>query len=320
MDYVDFTLVRLADEASRAALFDQVALEQLALTAYDTDTMQLGGPFTAVFDEVVVGLSVPRRGAAELAWGPVSGGERHEGRVTLLGATSDAGVRVDALWRGAVVARAVSALSRIERAITAWPTTSGIDQEIIAALGSLPANPAALETERRTRLVARVEVGMRQPDVLTDAQFDGWLRDLGATSVGDLMARFANQTGTAVTQVTFSAPPTDRPSPRRLPVAIAILVRDWPMKVAQLLADSKLVREHLRELGVERAREAGTIVRQSLVVAWMLPDATFDDPDWPGGDSGTPEQRRRARCAAAGKWLAREGIGLVTTPAHRATP
>lgn len=320
MDYVDFTLVRLADDASRAALFDQTALEQLALTAYDTETMLVGGPYTAVFDEVVVGLTVPRRGAAELAWGPVSGAERHEGRVTLHGVTGDTGVRVDALWRGAVVARAVSAASRIERAITSWPTTSGIDQEIIAALGSLPTQPATLETERRKRLVARLKAGFRQPDVLTDAQFDGWLRDLGATTVGDLMARFANQTGSAVTQIAFSAAPTDPPSPRRLSVAVAILVRDWPTKLADLLADSKLVREHLREHGVERAREPGTIVRQSLVVAWMVPDATFDDPDWPGGDAGSPDQRRRARRAAAGKWLAREGIGLIITPAHKALP
>lgn len=320
MDYVDFTLVRLADEASRAVLFDQPGLEQIALTAYDTDTMLLGGPYTAIFDEVVVGLTIPRRGTAEIMWGPVTGAERQEGRMTLLGLSNTAGVRVDALWRGAVVARAVSPLSRIERVLTAWPTTAGIDQEIIAVLGSLPTNPATLEAERRKRLLARLKAGFRQPDVLTDAQFDGWLRDLDATSVGDLMARFTNQTGTAALQVTFSAPPIDPPSPRRLSVAIAILVRDWPAKVADLLADSKLVRDHLRELGVERAREPGAIVRQPLVVAWMLPDATFDDPDWPGGDAGTPDQRRKARRAAAGQWLAREGIGLVTTPAHKALP
>jgi hypothetical protein len=320
LDYVDFTLVRLADEASRAALFDQAALEQLALTAYDTDAMLLGGPYTAIFDELVVGLTVPRRAVAEAAWGPVTGSDRREGRWTLLGVGGDAGVRVDALWRGAVVARAVSPLSRIEHVLTAWPSPAGIDEEIVAALGGLPAAPDALEAERRARLLARLRAGFRQPAALGDAVLDAWLRDLGAGSVGELLARFASQLGTAALQLSFSAPPAEEAAaPRRLPIAVAILVRDTPLQLAQLLADSKLVRDHLRELGVERASEPGAAVRQPLVVAWMVPDATFDDADWPGGTTGTPDARRQARRAAAGRWLAREGIGLVTTPAHGPT-
>jgi hypothetical protein len=316
LDYVDFTLVRLADEASRAALFDQAALEQLALTAYDTDAMLLGGPYTAIFDELAIGLTVPRRAVAEAAWGPVTGSDRREGRWTLLGVGGDTGVRVDALWRGAVVARATSPLSRIERVLTAWPSPAGIDEEIVAALGSLPAAPDALEAERRTRLLARLRAGFRQPAALGDQVLDAWLRDLGVGSVGELLDRFSNQLGIAALQISFSAPSDDVPAPRRLPIAVAILIRDTPLQLAQLLADSKLVRDHLRELGVERAREPGTAVRQPLVVAWMVPDATFDDEDWPGGTPGTPDARRQARRAAAGRWLAREGIGLVTTPAH----
>jgi hypothetical protein len=320
LDYVDFTLVRLADEASRSAMFDQTALEQLALTAYDTESMLLGGPYSAIFDELVIGLTIPRRATAEAVWGPVTGSERTEARLTLLGVGGDAGVRVDALWRGALVARAVSPLSRIERVLTAWPTTDGIDDEIIAALGNLPADPAVLEAERRTRLLARLRAGFRQPQALGDAVFDAWLHDLGARSVSDLIERFSSQLGMPTLQVSFSAPPSAPPSPRRLPVTVAILVRDTPLKIAQLLADSKLVRDHLRELGLERPREPGAVPRQPLVVAWMVPDTTFDDVDWPGATTGTPDARRQARRAAAGRWLAREGIGLVTAPAHKASP
>jgi hypothetical protein len=319
VDYVDYTLVRLADEAARAALFSQAALEQLALAAYDADAMLIGGPYTAVFDDVAIGLSLPRRGTAEAVWGIAGGGERHEGRVSLFGLGGDGGsVRVDALWRGAVVARAVSAKARIERVLTRWPDAAGIDEEIVAA-GGLPADPAQRELARRQRLLARLRAGFRQPDALTDAAFDRWLAQLGATSVGDLMARFSNQLGAGAVQIGFSAPSADPPAPRRLAVTVAILVRDTPLKVAALLADSKLVRDQLRELGVERPPDPETSARQPLLVAWMIPDATFDDVDWPGGDVGTtPDARRQLRAAAAGRWLAREGIGLVTTPAHKA--
>jgi hypothetical protein len=318
LDYVDYTLVRLADEASRAALFNQAALEQLALAAYDADAMLIGGPYTAVFDDVSIGLSLPRRGTAEAVWGVAGGGDRREGRVSLFGLGGDGGsVRVDALWRGAVVARAASASARLSSVITRWPDAAGIDDEIIAA-GGLPADPRQLEQARRQRLLARLRAGFRQPDALTDAVLDRWLAQLGATSVGDLMARFANQLGTGTIQIGFSAPSADPPAPRRLPVTVAVLVRDTPLKVATLLADSKLVRDQLRELGVERPPDPDTAARQPLIVAWMIPDATFDDVDWPGGDAGTtPEARRQLRGAAAGRWLAREGIGLVTTPAHR---
>jgi hypothetical protein len=319
LDYVDFTLVRLATDSSRAALFDQAALEQLALAAYDAEAMAIGGPYTAVFDEVIVGMSIPRRGTIEAAWDLAAGGQRREGRVTMLGLTGDAGVRVDALWRGAVVARAASPLARIESAVTAWPTTAGIDEEIVAELGGLPGDPAVLEAERRARFLARVRAGMRQPEVMDDALFDAWLADVGARSVGDLIERLPNQVATGTIGVTFSAPPADPPAPRRLPIVVAVLVRDAPVQVAQLLTDSKLARDHLRELGVESAAPADAIARNPIVVAWMIPDTTFDDADWPGGDSGTPEERRAERRAEAGRWLAREGIGLVTTPAHEPT-
>jgi hypothetical protein len=319
LDYIDYTLVRLAAESTRSALFDQAALEQLALAAYDTEAIQVGGPYTAVFDEIVVGLTIPRRGTAEAMWGPTSGTDRREGRLTVLGLLGDAGVRVDALWRGAVVARAAPVSSRIERVLGTWTDTARIDDEIIAARGGLPSDPGELEAERRARLLARLRAGFGQPEALSDQVFDAWLREAGARSVGDLMARSVNQLAAGALQVGFSAPSADPPAPRRLPIAVAVLVRDAPLRVAELLADSKLARDHLRELGLERAPEPGLVARQALVVAWMVPDATFDDPDWPGGDAGSPEERRNLRRAAAGQWLAREGIGLVTTPAHPST-
>jgi len=193
--------------------------------------------------------------------------------------------------------------------------TGGLDAEIIRSLGALPTDQAALEAERRARLLVRLRAGFQQPEALTDAAFDGWLRQLGVASVSDLVARYADQLMTGALQVQFSEPSSDPPSPRRLPLSAAILVRDRPLDVAQLLADSKLVRDQLDDLGVKPTPDPDSIGRHPVLVIWMIPDVMFDDKDWPGGDGAPSENAaRELRRRTAGRWLAREGIGLVTTP------
>ena len=319
MNYVDYTLVRLADDGLRPALFDQDALEQLTFAAYDADAMALGPPYSAIFDELVAGLSMPHRSTAEAVWNLSSGSDRRDGRVTLFGLGSAPRIRVDALWRGALVARAVSPLSRITRAITGWSNTGGLDEEIARLPGGLPTNPTALETARRSHLLARLRAGLQQPDALSAVAFDRWLGQFGVNTVGELIARYADQIATAGAQVRFAAPPDEPASPRRLPVSAAILVRDRPLDIAQLLADSKLVRDQLDDLGVTHRSEPDAVARHAALVIWMIPDATFDDRDWPGGEDAPSESAaNQLRRQVAGRWLAREGIGLVTTPMHTA--
>jgi hypothetical protein len=71
VSYVDFTITRLADESLRASLFDQDALEHILQAAYHREAMTLDGPYIAVFEQVVIGLSVPRRLVIEGRWGDV---------------------------------------------------------------------------------------------------------------------------------------------------------------------------------------------------------------------------------------------------------
>ena len=47
MNYVDFTLIRMADPATRASLFDEETLEQMAVAAYGEDAATLSGPYPA---------------------------------------------------------------------------------------------------------------------------------------------------------------------------------------------------------------------------------------------------------------------------------
>jgi hypothetical protein len=312
VNFVDATLLRLADPAAREAVFDQVALEQLITAAYDVEALQVEGPFTVVFDDLRFGVAVTPLATIEGTWNPLGGVDRTELRLQVTGLATEPTERVDALWRGAVVARATPATGRVSAVEPARPDPGRIDAEIIADLGALPADPAALEAERRSRLLVRLRAALAQPDVLTDQVFDGWLRGLGATSVSDLVTRVRGTAAPAAVQVAFAPADPAPPSPRPLPVAALLLIRDEGFSVAGLLAESNAVRSRLGQLGLDRPAEPGLPQREPVLVVWIVPETVFDDPGWPGANGGTPAAQRAARRAAAGAWLAQQGIGLAT--------
>jgi hypothetical protein len=51
-------------------------------------------------------------------------------------------------------------------------------------------------------------------------------------------------------------------------------------------------------------------------MVWMLPEAIFDDDDWPGGTTGTVVEKRLLRRRAAAAWLGPQGIVFAPTPNH----
>jgi hypothetical protein len=319
VNYVDFTLVSLADQTRRASVFDQVSLDQLLHTVYDADTMGASGPYQPVFDDLQLGLAAPALGTLEGTWQPTGSPERTEVVLRVAGLGDSAVPRIDAFWRGAIVARYAQAGDPITSVGTAWPDADSIDAAIAAAHGgTLPGDPAALETERRTRFAAHVRTALDQPDVFTDDALDAWLADVGAGSLGDL---FANG-GTAAlgtVKITYAPPHAVSESPKQLPVAAALLVRDAAaFSLAGLLADSRTIAERIAPLGLERPDDPTLRLRRPVVVVWVLPSSVFDDADWPGGSAGglTAAQRRTLRRAAAGTWLAAAGIGLVVTSPH----
>ena len=315
MDFVDATLVRLADPASREAVFDALALEQLVAAGYDTDALPVEGPFAPLFDEFRMSFFAPQLGSVDGVWNPVGRVDRTEAQFRLSGFGDGMPLRVDAFWRGGVVVRAAPATSRIEDVTTDWPSLAGIDQEIAATPGGLPADPATLEGARRQRLLTRLRAGLSQPDAFTDTAYDIWLAEIGAISTGDLLARFAGAVQPGGVRVTFSPPAAVAPSSLPLPIVAALLIRDNGFSVAQLLAESKVLRDRLTASGLERPPEARLPRRQPLLVVWVISETVFDDPDWPGANSGPPTAARRLRRQAAGAWLAREGIGLVAVTA-----
>ncbi len=314
MNYVDFTLIRMADPATRATLFDEEALEQMAAAGYGEEAAALSGPYQAVFREMEIGLSIPNRSTVDGWWN--MGTMRNEGRFIITGMGRDSSVRIDALWRGSIIARITPATGKIIEEISEWPDPSGIDGEIIAALGAPPTNPITLDRERRNRFLARIRAALRQPDAFTDAIFDDWLGRVGAESVSDLMTRFRGVISTGTLRIRYSDPTAPPPSPRELPITAAVLLRDQPISLAEILSQSKMVGEHLREAGVERARDANTSARAPILVVWMVPETIFDDDDWPGGTSGSVAEKRLLRRRAAAAWLGPEGIAFAPTPKH----
>jgi hypothetical protein len=312
VNYEDVTIIRLSDESSRREVFGDTALEQIVATAYDTQSMSIEGPFQPIFDELQLGFAVPRIGVMEGGWYAAGGGgQKVEARFQVSGHGNNDMIRVDALWRGAIIARTVPGTAEVTEVETTWPELSSIDADIEAALGSLPTDSERLERERRLHFLTRMRATLDQPDAMTEETLDRWLDQARVDSVDTLLKE--RQSG--VMRILFSPHEMTPPSPMRLPISAAVLIRDAGFSLAQLLMESKIVREQLESLGLEKPVNPPLKIRHPLVVVWILPEAIFEDDDWPGGEPGMdPAALRRARRAAAGRWLAREGIGLIATP------
>lgn len=306
MNYVDRILVTLGDPGSRAGVFDQDALAQIVSAGYDAPEMGVHGPYSPLFDDLALALAASPAAAVEGTWGMPGSPEPTRTQLRISGLGEDT-ARPEALWRGSIAARFSSSQERITAVVTSWPSLASVDAAVAAAHGgNLPTNPATLESERRNAFVAAMQGTLDQAAAFGDAQLDELLASVGAASVGDLIEHYEGVAAGGTVTVTFSAPAPVVESPRQLPIAAALLVRDTPFSLAELLALSASVREHLRTLGVERPPDPALKLRRPVLVIWVVPAGTFDDTDWPGAD-------RNARRAAAGDWLAREGIGLAVT-------
>ena len=302
MDSVDATLVKLADAATRATVIDSDALAALLDATYEAGSMSVEPPFSGVFDEFELGLDLAAPVVASGAWMRSGEAERTEARFEITGLPRWS-IRIDALWTGSVVATVNFPSAVIGSLDSAWPSAGAVDGEIVKALGALPADPTALERERRTRYLGHLRAGFSQPATLTDAIFDESLRAAGVGSVGELIDRNGAGFGAATLQLVMQVTQPLAGTVRQLPVRTAILVRDASASIADLLHDSKQVRAYLREAGQVPA-DGGLPTRGLPTVMWVLPATAFDDPAWPGPDN----QTRRSRAA---QWLAREGIALA---------
>jgi hypothetical protein len=147
LDFIDRCLVRLADATTRAALFDQASLEQLASAAYDTDDMLIQGPFQALFDEFNVGIAPKALGTIEGSWRTIGAPDFTEVRLHTSGiGAAPLTPRIDCLWRGSIVVRSVPLDSQITSVETQWPdveTSRRGDHRVARVLAGRPGCPGA---------------------------------------------------------------------------------------------------------------------------------------------------------------------------------
>jgi hypothetical protein len=311
VDSTDKLIVQLADPTTRAAVFDDQALQSLVQAGYTVDSVS--GPFSPVFDEVRLGFPVPPTATVQGTWAPIGDPKPTELRLSIAGLAGDGPVVVAALWRGGVVARFAPAGDAITDVAERWPDLAEIDRMVVAALGALPAEPQ-LEAARRAQLRVLARKGLAGPDPLSAADVDEWLARGGVSSVAELLAR-PDIRPFGLVRVTFAAPKPALDTPRLIPLTVALLVPGQAISVASLLADTYRVRERLALAGVEPSAHPALPVRVPVVVAWVVPVTVFDDDGWPGATSVmNADQRRAARRAAATAWLAQQGVGLVAVP------
>jgi hypothetical protein len=303
MNFMDGVLVRLADPTTRAQVFDSDSLAQIAAAAYDTSQATIEGPYRAVFDELQLGLAVPRIGTAEGHFGPLGMAERSGANFNIGGLGGDAFL-INALWKGYVVATATRPTAHITRAEAGAINLTTIDAQIIADLGALPADRAVLAQERTTRFAAAIAAAAADPNVVTPALVQRALDAAGASDINEYFERYSRTTSFGPVQIQYSAAAAPPPSPKSLAISAAIVVRDSVAGLTQLLADCRMARDQLASVGEGRANDGDIPLRNAVIAIWVLPVAVFNDAGWPGAD---PAARRQA----AGAWLAREGIGLA---------
>jgi len=302
LDFVDTTLVRLADSATRGQVIDDAALSSLIDATYQPGTMDVAAPFGALFDAFELGLDLQLPTLASGACMPSGTAERIEARFEITGLPRSS-LRVDAVWTGSVTATVNFPTAVIGSVDTSWASVGTLDRQIVADLGALPANPDALEHERRVRYLAFLRSATADQTGFTEEALERNLAQAGVQSIAELIEHAGGGFGAAGAKLVMKVTQPAAGTIRQLPVRTAFLVRDATASLADLLRDAKTVCSLMRASGQVPA-DGGLPTRGRPTVMWVVPASLFDDNGWPGPDNPT----RRTRAAA---WLAREGVALA---------
>lgn len=295
-------ILKCATAAGRAGLLDQVCLAQIVQAAFDVVAFPVQGPYALIVDTLDLGLEVARPALVHGSYTATPGAMPADLRLRIDGFSPAQPLRVDALWRGALIARQMWQDDSIIAAGGGF-TPQNIDRAIIADLGALPASPAALEAERRRRLLVRLRLNAMVPNAIDDAALGQMFATAGVADAASLLAARGNAELGAF-RISFSAAAAAPPVPVSLPVTVAVLARDAPLQLSALLAESRSIRAALADDPSVQPAAAAIRRRTPILVLWTIPATLLDDPDWPGAD-------RPARRVAAADLLAGQGIALA---------
>lgn len=302
MNFVDVAILKCATAAGRAGLLDQDCLAQMVQAAFDVTAFPVQEPYALTVDTLDLGLELARPALVQGSYTAIPGATPADLRLRIDGFSPLQPLRVDALWRGVLIARQVPQDDRITATAGGFASLA-IDRAIIADLGALPASPASLEAERRRRLLARLRLNAVEPDAIDDATLGRMFAAAGVPDAASLLAARGNAELGAF-HISFSAAAAVAPVPVSLPVTVAVLARDAPLQISALLAESRSIRAALADDPSVQPAAAAIRRRTPILVLWTIPATLLDDPGWPGAD-------RPARRAAAADLLAGQGIALA---------
>ena len=313
MDDASQVLLRLADPQTRGDMLDSDALLAIAALCYEIDPALVTGPTSAVYDRVDVAVPIVPEMAVSARL--MRAGDALPWDVT---ATWDPALApvpgADAVIVGSVVVRVGAGTDAITRVTTSAPD---LDAAFAAALAGLPPTASTDEIRAALRLAAEQAL-TSQP--LTDTELDAILAGAGpaaaGASAGDprRIGRVAGGRDALSLSLTMAAAADPAAAvPLALPVVVAFLVAEATTAPRELLQATALARRASRPYPVPPPPADAPPRRTDRCVCWLLPGAAFDDPGWPGGSGGSPEQARGGRLAAARAWLATQGIAVVTT-------
>lgn len=303
MNFVDATLLRLASPAERQAMLTQDILGGMLAAAFDTASAAIQGPYAIAVDRLDLGVEVGRSVTVDGTYVASPGTLPGDLRLKVGNLQVGRPLQVDTLWRGQLIARWTPQDDRVT-SVSGGFTLLDIDRQIISDLGALPAG-GALETERRTRLIARLKAGAAQPDVVDDQLLDALFAASGVADAAGLL-KAQGTSDIARLKITFSPPAqAGAPVPLRLPVTVAVLIRDSVASLAQMFADSRAIRSALAADPAVQPADAAVRRLVPVLLLWVLPSTSFNDAGWPGGNPA-------ARKANAIQLLSGQGIALAT--------
>lgn len=302
MEFEDQTTIRLCNDFVGSGSLVESGLSSIIATAYDLSGQVPSGPFSYAYDELITGGFGYRETETR---GP-EGDVRREISIQSEAGNSE---RIDLLWRGKIRASAAYPLARVDVEAMAAIGLSGLDAEIP---GTLPTDPAILESARRAALLARLKSAANDPDAIDLSVVDLMLLQSEAGSISEMMtldggsARYFELV-LSLTEI----PGSTAARARDFPVACAILVRDVGKpenSLSAMLQASRAILASLDQAGFS-PRESAELPPGRACVVWVVPASWFDLSDWPG-TGGTAAAKRANRISLAGTWLSRQGIAL----------
>ncbi|MCR6485051.1 hypothetical protein M8542_19675 [Amycolatopsis sp. OK19-0408] len=235
---------------------------------------------------------------------------------------ADPAARASVLTAEALLAIAAVAYE-LDPAVVTDPVTATFDRVDLAV--PLDSRVSAMAQFRRTgepvpwEVAASWDTGLA-PAAAADAVWTGAVVVRTAVLTDTIVAVTAGQSGVdspvALDATLRMSPPEQDPPPApvSLPVLVAFLAAGADTSPRDLLRATPAARLGAARYAVEPVPAGAPARRFDRLVCWALPGTTFDDPAWPGAQSDTtPEQRRADRLRAARSWLAGQGVAVITT-------